>query len=576
VILLENLTKRFGPKILFENVSMQFDPGKRYGLTGANGAGKSTLIKMLSGTEESDTGGISIPGGLRLGVLKQNHFEYDDQRILDAVMMGNKALWEALQEKETLLAGEITDEIGVRLGELEGTIAEENGYMAESEAAELLEGLGIPADKHGDKMDSLPAGYKLRVLIAQVLFGKPDVLLLDEPTNHLDLDSIRWLETFLTNEFKGTLVLISHDRHFLNAVATSIADVDYQTITEYSGGYTDFVEQKYENKQRDDQKNVATKKKIEELQGFVQRFGAHASKSSQAQSRVKQIEKLKEDMQSRGTKRTSLIRPFVRFEFEKPSGRDVLRVEKVTKSFQVEATKDAKGRKVGTGGTRRIFKDLNLNVNRGERIAVIGPNGIGKSTLLKLMVGAYANLDADTKKDILQPDSGEIRWGHDVSVGYFAQDHHEALGHASAGSNAFQWLYGFDKQATQEHIRGILGRLLFSGEAALKPVEALSGGECARLLVSKLLLLQHNVLVLDEPTNHLDIESIEGLLDGLKLFKGTIVVVSHDRHFVSELATRVIELQPAKDDEGTYTKIDDFNGTYEEFLERAGRDYLRK
>ncbi len=576
MILLENLTKRFGPKILFENVSMQFDPGKRYGLTGANGAGKSTLIKMLSGTEESDTGGISIPGGMRLGVLKQNHFEYDDERILDAVMMGNKALWEALHEKEKLLEGEITDEIGVRLGELEGTIAEEDGYMAESEAAALLEGLGIPSDKHGDKMSSLPAGYKLRVLIAQVLFGKPDVLLLDEPTNHLDLDSIRWLETFLTNEFKGTLVLISHDRHFLNAVATSIADVDYQTITEYSGGYTDFVEAKYENKQRDDAKNAATKKKIGELQGFVQRFGAHASKSSQAQSRVKQIEKLKDDIQSRGTKRTSLVRPFVRFEFEKPSGRDVLRIEKVNKSFNVEATKDAKGRKVGAAGVKRIFKDLNVNINRGERIAVIGPNGIGKSTLLKLMVGAYPNIDEDTKKDIVAPDAGEIRWGHDVSVGYFAQDHHEALGHASAGSNAFQWLYGFNKLATQEHIRGILGRLLFSGEAALKPVEALSGGECARLLLSKLLLLQHNVLVLDEPTNHLDIESIEGLLDGLKLFKGTIIVVSHDRHFVSELATRVIELQPAKDDDGAYTKIDDFNGSYEEFLERAGRDYLRK
>ncbi len=557
MILLENLTKRFGPKILFENVSMQFDPGKRYGLTGANGAGKSTLIKMLAGDEDSDVGGISIPQAMRLGVLKQNHFEYDQQRILDAVMMGNAALWDALAEKERLLEGEVTDEIGIRLGELEGVIAEENGYVAESEAAELLVGLGIPTDQHTEKMSSLPAGYKLRVLIAQVLFGRPDVLLLDEPTNHLDLESIRWLEHFLTDEYKGTLVVISHDRHFLNEVVTHIADVDYQTITVYTGNYNDFVEAKYETRQRAEQQNTTAKKKIAELQGFIDRFGSHASKSKQAQSRVKQIEKL----EVKELKRTSLIRPFVRFEFEKPSGRDVLRMEAVTKGF----------------GEKRIFQNLSVNLNRGEKIAVIGPNGIGKSTLLKLMVGAYGGLDAESKKDALDPEKGEIRWGHDVSVGYFAQDHHEALGHSAAGMNAFQWLYAFDKNAPQESIRGILGRLLFSGEAALKPTEALSGGECARLLLAKLLLLKHNVLVLDEPTNHLDIESIEGLLDGLTLFTGTVIVVSHDRHFVSALANRVIELKPHVDKAGIHcTDVNDYGGTYEEFLEREGRDYLRK
>ena len=557
MILLENLTKRFGPKILFENVSMQFDPGKRYGLTGANGAGKSTLIKMLAGDEDSDVGGISIPQNMRLGVLKQNHFEYDEQRILDAVMMGNKGLWDAMAEKDRLLEGEVTDEIGLRLGELEGVISEENGYVAESEAAELLIGLGIPTDKHTDKMNSLPAGYKLRVLIAQVLFGRPDVLLLDEPTNHLDLESIRWLEHFLIEEYKGTLVVISHDRHFLNEVVTHIADVDYQTITVYTGSYNDFVEAKYDTRQRAEQQNSTAKKKIAELQGFIDRFGSHASKSKQAQSRVKQIEKL----EVKELKRTSLIRPFVRFEFEKPSGRDVLRMEGVDKSF----------------GEKKIFRGLALNLNRGEKIAVIGPNGIGKSTLLKLMVGAFGALDADTKKDALVPEKGEIRWGHDTSVGYFAQDHHEALGHSAAGMNAFQWLYGFDKNAPQETIRGILGRLLFSGEAALKPTEALSGGECARLLLAKLLLLKHNVLLLDEPTNHLDIESIEGLLDGLTPFAGTVVVVSHDRHFVSALATRVIELKPVVDANGVHhTGVNDFNGSYEEFLEREGRDYLRK
>ena len=560
MILLDNVTKRFGPKVLFEGVSMQFDPGKRYGLVGANGAGKSTLLKMLGGQEDTDTGKIEIsPPSLRLGVLKQNHFAYDKERILDAVMMGNKALWDAMTEKERLLAGEVTDEVGIRLGELEGVIAEENGYVAESEAAELLAGLGIPAYKHTDAMSTLPAGYKLRVLLAQVLFSRPDVLLLDEPTNHLDLDSIRWLEQFLL-DYKGTLVVISHDRHFVNAVATHVADIDYQTITIYTGNYDDFVGAKYENRQRQEAQNAAAKKKIAELQQFVDRFGSHASKSKQAQSRVKQIEKL----EVKELKRSSLVRPYIRFEFEKPSGRDVLRMEHVDKSF---------------GKDKHIFRDLNLNVNRGDKIAVIGPNGVGKSTLLKLMVGGYSGLDADTKKEVLTPDRGDTRWGHDTSVGYFAQDHHEALGETAKGLTAFQWLYQFDKTATQESIRAILGRLLFSGEAALKPTEALSGGECARLLLSKILLCKHNVLVLDEPTNHLDIESIEGLLDGLKLFKGTVVVVSHDRHFVGSLATRIIELVPGEGGTGEKREactVSDFGGSYDEYLERAGRDYLRK
>jgi ATPase subunit of ABC transporter with duplicated ATPase domains len=554
VIVLENLTKRFGPKILFENVSLQFDPGKRYGLTGANGAGKSTLIKMLGGEEDSDVGSVKIPERLRLGVLKQNHFEYDKERILDAVIMGNKPLWDAMAEKEKLYAGEITDEIGIRLGELEGIVADENGYVAEQEAAELLVGLGIPENRHLDPMSSLPAGYKLRVLIAQVLFGRPDVLLLDEPTNHLDLESIHWLEEFLLG-YKGTLVVISHDRHFLNAITTHIADVDYQTITFYTGSYEDFVEQKYDTRQKAEAQNKAAEKKIKELQGFIDRFGSHASKSKQAQSRVKQIEKL----EVKELKRSSLVRPFIRFEFEKPSGRDVLRMENVSKTF---------------GTKKEIFKDLNLNINRGDRIAVTGPNGIGKSTLLKLMVGGDKHLLEADKKDALTPDKGEVRWGHETSVGYFAQDHHEALGHQAKGFTAFEWLYQFDELATQESIRGILGRLLFSGEAALKPLEALSGGEAARLLMAKLLLLKHNVLILDEPTNHLDIESIEGLIDGLKLFAGTLIFVSHDRHFVDSLANRIIDLLPGEGgtgDERKAAKIEDFGGTYVEYIERVER-----
>jgi ATPase subunit of ABC transporter with duplicated ATPase domains len=563
VIVLDKVTKRFGPKILFENVSMQFDPGKRYGLTGANGAGKSTLLKMLEGNEDTDTGSITIPGNLRLGVLKQNHFEYDQERILDTVIMGNKALWDAMQEKETLLAGEVTDEIGIRLGELEGTIAEEDGYMAESEAAELLVGLGIPADKHESKMNSLAGGYKLRVLIAQVLFGKPDVLLLDEPTNHLDLESIRWLEHFLTDEFKGTLVVVSHDRHFLNSVVTHIADVDYQTITVYTGNYTDFVDAKYENNQRAAAQAATAKKKVAELQEFVQRFGSHASKSKQAQSRVKQIDKLKDEIEAKGPKRSSLVRPFIRFEFDKPSGRDVVRMENVSKTFV-----DEKGKEIV------VYKDASFNVNRGDKIAVTGPNGIGKTTLLKILLSGFAGLDEDTKKDTVKPDTGEVRWGHEVSVGYFAQDTHEALNRTAAGMNAFQWLYQWDKLRPQEDIRGTLGKLLFSGEAGLKEAATMSGGECARLLLAKLVLLRHNVLILDEPTNHLDIESIEGLLDGLKGFKGTIVFVSHDRHVVSELATRIVDLRPKGP--GLGAEIYDFGGTYEEFLEREGKDFTRK
>ena len=533
MIVLDKLTKRFGPKILFENVSLQFDPGKRYGLTGANGAGKSTLIKMLGGEEDSDTGSVNIPEKLRLGVLKQNHFEYDKERIIDAVMMGNKALWDAMAEKERLLAGEITDEIGIRLGELEGVIAEENGYMAESEAAELLVGLGIPAHRHTEPMSTLPAGYKLRVLIAQVLFGKPDVLLLDEPTNHLDLESIRWLEDFLIG-YKGTLVVISHDRHFLNAITTHIADVDYQTITFYTGNYSDFVEQKYENRQKAEAQNKAAEKKIKELQGFIDRFGSHASKSKQAQSRVKMIEKL----EVKELKRSSLVRPFIRFEFEKPSGRDVLRMEGVSKSF---------------GKKKHIFEGLNLNINRGDKIAVIGPNGIGKSTLLKIVMGET------------EADGGSVEWGYETYPGYFAQDHHEQLD--AIDGTAEQWISQFCSDRGIGYVRAEMALMLFSGDDPKKKLSALSGGEAARLVFTRLAIEKPNVLVLDEPTNHLDLESIEALVEGLKEYNGTLIVVSHDRWFIDQLATRIVDIEPSG--------VTDYQGTYTEYVEWCGgRDRL--
>jgi ATPase subunit of ABC transporter with duplicated ATPase domains len=554
LIVLDKVTKRYGPKILFENVSLQFDPGKRYGVAGANGAGKSTLLEMLSGLEDWDAGAINVPGGLRVGFLEQNHFAYDQQRILDTVVAGKAELWAAMEEKEKLLAGEVDDAVGVRLGELEGIIAEHDGYSAESQAAELLVGLGIAAEKHAEPMRSLPSGYKLRVLLAKVLFGRPDVMLLDEPTNHLDLESIHWLIGFLVDEFSGTLLVVSHDRHFLNSVATHVADVDYRTITIYTGNYDEYVAAKYENKQRADAVALNAKKKIGELQDFVQRFGSHASKSKQAQSRLKQIEKLEEVVETKGSKRSSLVRPYVRFDMAKPSGRDVMRAVEVRKAF----------------GDKVVLDHVSLNLNRGDRIALIGRSGIGKSTLLKLLVGASKDLDAETKPYVVSPDAGEARWGHDASVGYFAQDHHEALGETGKGTTPYEWLYRFDTRRPQEEIRAILGRLLFSGEAALKPTEGLSGGEAARLLLGKMVLGRHNVLVLDEPTNHLDIESIEGLLEGLLEFQGTVLFVSHDHHFVARLATRIIELRDrAPGDTGEGCDVVEFSGTYEEFLERS-------
>jgi ATPase subunit of ABC transporter with duplicated ATPase domains len=554
MIVLDKVTKRFGSKVLFENVTVQFDPGKRYGVTGANGAGKSTLLEMLAGQDDWDAGTIDIPRQLKLGVLEQNHFVYDDRPLLETVMAGKAELWAALAEKEKLLEGDVDDAVGMRLAELEGVIADQDGYSAEGQAAELLVGLGIAVDKHQDAMRTLPSGYKLRVLLAKVLFGQPDVMLLDEPTNHLDLESIHWLIRFLVDNFKGTLLVVSHDRHFLNSVATHIADIDYGKITIYTGNYAEFVAAKYENQQRAEAVAQSAKKKIGELQEFVQRFGSHAAKSKQAQSRLKQIDKLEEIVESKGAKRSSLVRPYVRLELEKPSGRDVVRVEAARKVFV----------------SKTVFDGVSLNVNRGDRIAVIGRSGIGKSTLLKILVGAHKDIDAETRPYVLLPDAGAIRWGHDTSVGYFAQDHHEALGETGKGTTPYDWLYRFDTRRTREEIRAILGRLLFGGEAAMKPTEALSGGEAARLLLGKIVLARPNVLVLDEPTNHLDIESIEGLLEGLLKFQGTLLFASHDHHFVAHLATRIVELRDREQgDHRAGCEIVEFSGTYEELLERV-------
>ncbi len=516
-----NVSKAFGPKKLFEDVNVTFSPGKRYGLTGPNGAGKSTFMKIMAGDEQPDSGTISRPK--KYGMLRQDHFGYDDFRVLDAVLMGNAPLWAALKEKDALLAkSDITEEDGNRLGDLEGVIAEEDGYVAESDAAALLEGLGIETSFHEQQMRSLPGGLKLRVLLAQALFGKPQGLLLDEPTNNLDLDSIRWLETFL-HEYEGVLITISHDRHFLNEICTHIADIDYETIITYPGAYDDMVRQKAQVRSRIESENSEKQKKILQLQDFIARFHA-GTRASQVQSRAKQIDKLKTD----DLKRSNIARPFIKFEQKVPSGKQTLTFSDLSKSYDGD----------------QIFPNFSGLVQKGEKICVIGKAGAGKSTLMKILAGA------------MEPSSGKVEWGYQANVGYLPQDHHGVI---PDGTTAFGWLRELDHKLSNEEISGLLGRMLFSGEERMKPTDTLSGGERVRLLLSKLMMVKDNVLILDEPTNHLDLESIGSLAEGIKRFEGTVICVTHDQDLISECASRIWAMRRG---EG----IVDFNGNFEEFL----------
>ncbi len=524
-----NVSKAYGPKKLFEEVNVSFSPGRRYGLTGPNGAGKSTFMKILSGDEEADIGTLSRPK--RLGILRQDHFRYEEDRVLDVVLMGNKPLWDAMQEKNTLLAKpDITEEDGNRLGELEGVIAEEDGYVAESDAATLLVGLGIEESFHEGPMRQLTGGLKLRVLLAQALFGKPEGLLLDEPTNNLDIESIRWLENFLT-EYQGVLITISHDRHFLNAICTHIADIDYETIIQYTGGYDEMVHQKAQLRSRVESEVAEKKKKIAQLQDFVARFHA-GTRASQVQSRIKQIEKLRtEDL-----KRSNIARPFIRFDQKQASGKQTLMIEGIHKTFDGVP----------------VIKPFTSLVCKGEKVCVIGRNGVGKSTLVKMIAGQ------------LEPDGGKIQWGHQAAMGYLPQDHHGTI---RKGTTAFEWLRDINTKLTNEEISGVLGRMLFSGEERMKPTDTLSGGETVRLLLSKLMLTQDNVLVLDEPTNHLDLESISALAEGLKKFEGTVIVVTHDQELISEVATRIWSLKAGEE-------VIDYNGPFHEFLEKHSAETM--
>ncbi|WP_242339937.1 MULTISPECIES: ABC-F family ATP-binding cassette domain-containing protein [Anaeromyxobacter] len=523
MISVQNVTKAFGPKRLFEDVNVAFSPGNRYGLTGPNGAGKTTFMKILAGDEDSDTGSVLRPK--KLGILRQDHFRFEDNRVLDVVLMGNGGLWAAIQEKEALLAKEeISNEDGTRLGELEGTIAEEDGYSAEADAAELLQGLGIEEPWHDQPMRALTGGYKLRVLLAQALFGKPQGLLLDEPTNHLDIESIRWLEKFL-HAYEGVLITISHDRHFLNAICTHIADIDYETIITYPGGYDDMVRQKGQVRSRVESENAEKKKKIEQLREFVARFHA-GTRASQVQSRIRSMQKLKlEDM-----KRSNIQAPFIKFEQKAPSGKQTLTVEGIDKRY----------------GGNEVIQPFSALVTRGEKICVIGKNGVGKTTLVKMIAGE------------LQPDHGHVKWGHQAQVGYLPQDQQGAI---RPGTTAFGWLRELEDKLSNEEISGLLGRMLFSGEERMKPTATLSGGETVRLLLAKLMLFKDNVLVLDEPTNHLDLQSIAALSEGLQRYEGTLVVVTHDQELIREVGTRIWALHQGE-------PVLDFPGTFDEFVEK--------
>jgi len=522
---------RFGSKILFEDVTATFSPGRRYGLTGPNGAGKSTFMKLLTGETPPQKGTVTRPE--KVGVLRQDQFAFDQFRVIDTVIMGNKRLWTALEEREHLYAlTDMTDEQGMRLAELEGVVGEEDGYSAESDAAILLDGLDIAEALHDRRMAELQGGQKVRVLLAQALFGHPQALLLDEPTNHLDLDSIHWLCEFLTR-YEGTLIVISHDRHFLNAVTTHTADIDYQTIITYTGGYDEMVMQKTQIRSRVESENAQREKKIEQLQEFIARFSA-GTRSAQTTSRRKEVERL----QTTELARSNIQRPYINFKMNRPSGRMAMEIKGLSKAFERD------------GAVNHVIDGFDAIVNRGEKIVIVGRNGVGKTTLLKALLSDAPGVEA-SPQDL---DSGSVRWGHEASVGYFPQDH---TGLIRKGMTAVEWLHQFDPDAARQDIHGLLGQMLFSGEEGLKPTEALSGGETARLLFCRIMLQKPNVLVLDEPTNHLDLESINALNVALQKYEGTILLVTHDQDLIEEVGTRVWQIEP-----GTIT---DFKGTYEEF-----------
>ncbi|HKR26084.1 MAG TPA: ATP-binding cassette domain-containing protein [Acidobacteriaceae bacterium] len=531
MISVSNVTMRYGAKVLFEDVATTFTPGRRYGLTGPNGAGKSTFMKILSGDLDPQKGTVVRPR--KLSVLSQDQFAFDAFRVIDTVVMGNKPLWAALEERDRIYSkSELTDDDGMRLAELEGIVGEEDGYTAESDAAVLLQGLDIPDELHERRMSELQGGQKVRVLLAQALFGKPQALLLDEPTNYLDLDSIHWLQDFLTR-FEGTLITISHDRHFLNSVCTHIADIDYQTIITYTGGYDDMVLAKTQIRSRLESENAQREKKIAQLNEFIARFSA-GTRSSQVTSRKKEVERL----QTTELARSNIQRPYIRFDQNRPSGKYVAEIDGVRKTY----------------GDLTVIDGFSGGIMRGEKICLIGRNAQGKTTMLRSLL---ANVPEVTEPGFTL-DAGKVKWGHEVQIGYFPQD---TTGVIEPGVTILDWLRQFDAKATTEDIRGILGQMLFRGDEGLKPTAALSGGESARLLFCKLMLQKPNLLILDEPTNHLDLEAINALNIALQRYEGTVLLVTHDHDLIDEVATRIWHFE--------HGFIEDFKGPYEEYQAAA-------
>jgi ATPase subunit of ABC transporter with duplicated ATPase domains len=529
MLILTQLAKSYGPRTLFSDVSLELRSGVRYGLVGANGSGKTTLLRILSRDESPSDGSVTIPKEARLGVLRQDRFLDDSKRIIDVAMMGDECVWSALEELRRLESDPQPDPS--RISALEESVRANDGYALRSRASQVLAGLGIAGETQERELGTLSGGFKLRVLLAQVLLSRPDAVLLDEPTNHLDILSIRWLEKFLA-AYQGCAVIISHDRRFLDHVVSRILDVDYETVTEYVGNYSEHVRQKAAFREQQEALIEKQEKLRADKLAFVERFRYKATKARQAQSRVKQIERIEIQELARSSRRY----PQFRFVPLRPSGKDVLDVQHACKSY----------------GDHRVLNDVSFLIRRKERVAIIGPNGIGKSTLLKSAVGT------------LPLTSGAITWGHETKVGYFAQDHTESLGQPD--TNLLDWLWQFAPTQPESWVRGQLGHVLFSGDDAKKTIGALSGGESARLVLARLVIEQPNVLVMDEPTNHLDFESMETLVSALDQFDGTVVFVSHDRWFVSQLATRVVELLPQG--------YRDFPGTFDEYLNHCGDDHL--
>lgn len=522
-----NLGMDFNGQYLFKNVQLNLLNNERYAVVGANGSGKSTLLKLFSQEEMSTQGSVEKSKKSILGILKQDHFRYEHERVIDVVMDGKPELLSAFNEKEKLLAKEEFGELECyRLAELEEIILSMDGYSTESKAQTILQGLGVDISKHQGPLSALSGGYKLRVLLAQALFKDPDILLLDEPTNHLDIVSIVWLEKYLVEEYKGLLVFVSHDRNFINNTATAILDIDYETITLYPGNYDGFLSKKAAVLEQLEHEVAHKQQKIASMQQYADRFRATPSKAKQALSRLRMIERI----EMPDIKNTSRIKPNFHFNQLRPSGKNVLQVDELAKSFE----------------DKLLFKKLSFTIQRGQRCAVIGPNGVGKSTMLKILMQEFAS------------DQGEFQWSDTVSIGYFAQDFHALL---DPNKTLLAWLCDSVSGATELSARKALGQALFSGSDVDKTIRVLSGGECARLIFAKLMLEQHNVLILDEPTNHLDLEAIEGLSEGLQNFSGTVIFVSHNRYLVQNVASHLLVMN--KDN-----NVELYPGTYQEYMNR--------